>query len=636
MINEMGCIRFADETNQSLSNFYSYDKWAEYEYLDEHKRRRRKKKKTNFTPTSTNVSEDDQNMLWELPHSATDHNPGKLSICIGMPVMIRHNIATELCITKGQEGTVAGWQCHDGPYGVQVLDAVFVRLSNPPNEIKLDGLPLNVVPIPKLPVSTTCRLKDDQLRKVDRLQVPILPNFSMTDYASQGKTRENNVVDLTHCKTHQSYYTALSRSATAAGTLIVQSFSPSPIVGGISGWLRQEFRELELLDEITKLAYCSKLPPDVNSHRRNTIICQYREWKGSTHVPEHVHPSIQWHGNKTYPITQSTLDSPWQIIDKKSVKTVNETLVSHTQPAKGSIAVPNNKKRKLDDSDEKNAGVAKKLKLSVQDIPNDMQTPVGPEWDAENYSCAYDALYSILCYLWTTNPHKWNKVFQGLNPEMAVLANGFQKVLAGNMSLEVARDRVRNQLHQLNSEKFQWGKNGTSVSDIAYEMLRKVNGVEIWCKYNTCDVQNHAFADNGLYFIDSPVNLSTASTSQILQTVMRYQIHTCHYCNQTMEYGLKNPKLIVLNIPGHRGPLERKLFLKGDKGQNNILYLRGIVYHGSFHFVSRIITNDNKIWFHDGIVGKNALAQGNIQNVSDKHLTHCNGKVIALAIYAQK
>jgi hypothetical protein len=33
-----------------------------------------------------------------------------------MPVMIRNNDATELCITKGQEGYVVGWQSSDGPY----------------------------------------------------------------------------------------------------------------------------------------------------------------------------------------------------------------------------------------------------------------------------------------------------------------------------------------------------------------------------------------------------------------------------------------------------------------------------------------------------------------------------------------
>jgi hypothetical protein len=39
-----------------------------------------------------------------------------------MPVIIRNNDATELCITKGQEGHVAGWQASKGPQGQVVLD----------------------------------------------------------------------------------------------------------------------------------------------------------------------------------------------------------------------------------------------------------------------------------------------------------------------------------------------------------------------------------------------------------------------------------------------------------------------------------------------------------------------------------
>ena len=91
----------------------------------------------------------------------------------------------------------------------------------------------------------------------------------MTDYASQGKTCPNNIVDLTNCTSHQSYYTALSRSATAEGTVIVQSFSPRPITSRASGWLRQEFCELELLDNITMLAYRSILPKEINGFTRN-------------------------------------------------------------------------------------------------------------------------------------------------------------------------------------------------------------------------------------------------------------------------------------------------------------------------------------------------------------------------------
>ena len=39
----------------------------------------------------------------------TDNRPGKLSICIGMPVMIKYNEATECCVTNGTEAEVVGW-----------------------------------------------------------------------------------------------------------------------------------------------------------------------------------------------------------------------------------------------------------------------------------------------------------------------------------------------------------------------------------------------------------------------------------------------------------------------------------------------------------------------------------------------
>ena len=38
--------------------------------------------------------------LWSQPPSSTDkHIAGKLSLCIGLPVMIRYNFATEMCMT---------------------------------------------------------------------------------------------------------------------------------------------------------------------------------------------------------------------------------------------------------------------------------------------------------------------------------------------------------------------------------------------------------------------------------------------------------------------------------------------------------------------------------------------------------
>src|ERR1700683_2472160 len=108
-INQLGSVRFAKETNQQLVTFYSIDKWVIYEDIPEKVTGCKQRKRVRATENSTNITQVDQEELWELPHHATQHFPGKLSLCIGMPVMLQNNDATELYITKGQEGTAAGW-----------------------------------------------------------------------------------------------------------------------------------------------------------------------------------------------------------------------------------------------------------------------------------------------------------------------------------------------------------------------------------------------------------------------------------------------------------------------------------------------------------------------------------------------
>src|ERR1700683_765508 len=84
------------------------------------------------------------------------------------------------------------------------LYLTLVCLKNPPHMVKFDGLPENVVPIAKMSQTIECTMKSDQTRKVEREQCCVLPNFSMTDYGSQGKTRPYNPVDLQHSNKHQS------------------------------------------------------------------------------------------------------------------------------------------------------------------------------------------------------------------------------------------------------------------------------------------------------------------------------------------------------------------------------------------------------------------------------------------------
>ncbi|KAF8811286.1 hypothetical protein BYT27DRAFT_7090077, partial [Phlegmacium glaucopus] len=239
-INRLGSLRFAAETGQSLTHLFSIDSVAVSKEPEEYQQKSKYTVGQKRSVKHGSIPQAIQHALWEQPTCANSKLiPGKLSICIGMPVMIRNNAATEMGITKGQEANVHSWDSHKTADGRDILDTLFVELSNPPFPVKLDDLPLNVIPLTRTTVTTCCRLPDDSSLTISQSQVEVLPNFAMTDYASQGKTRPYNVVDLSQAHSHQSYYTALSRSATAAGTLILNSIHPSKITGGASGALRQ-------------------------------------------------------------------------------------------------------------------------------------------------------------------------------------------------------------------------------------------------------------------------------------------------------------------------------------------------------------------------------------------------------------
>ena len=136
------------------------------------------RKRVKATESSTSITKADQEQLWELPHHATQYFPEKLSLCIGFPVMLWNNDATELCITKGWEGTVAGWQSYAGPHGKSVLDTLFVPLTNLPHSVDFAGLLENVVPIPKClkPLNVPWnQMKSERLSVNNVVYFPISP-----------------------------------------------------------------------------------------------------------------------------------------------------------------------------------------------------------------------------------------------------------------------------------------------------------------------------------------------------------------------------------------------------------------------------------------------------------------------------
>ncbi|KAI3998452.1 hypothetical protein K525DRAFT_214639 [Schizophyllum commune Loenen D] len=289
--NDLGAKRFAEETGQELTSFYSCDSRAPEENVPAKKKRKTRPKRPAHT--GTGLSDDLQRTLWASLPCFTDHVAGRLDICKGMPVMIRHNIATELCMTKGQEAVVYDWTVSRGEKKQRILDVLYVKLVNPPKTVKIDGLEENVVPLTHHKQSIRCQLPNDQVVRIERKQVPVLLNFAMTDYASQGKTRPVNVVNLANSRSHQAYYTALSRSSSADGTAIISSFNDLMIRKGLDDQLKREFRNLELLSEITRLRYEGDLPEHIAGDTRNELLRSFLDWKGADYELPGLHPALR-------------------------------------------------------------------------------------------------------------------------------------------------------------------------------------------------------------------------------------------------------------------------------------------------------------------------------------------------------
>jgi hypothetical protein len=233
-LNHLGSDCFAADNGQTVTKFYSLDKGPK-EYGGTYCSGYKGIGALDPLRTSDFIESSCQHLLWGLPHGATKNRTGTLSLCQGMPVMIKRIFATKCCVTNGAEATVVGWKHSNIAPEKSVLDVLSVKLTSPATPVQLEGLPESVVPIVRTSQNTTCILPTDQELKIIREQVEVVPNFAMTDYGSQGRTCPDNVVELKSCSSHNTYYTALSCSSTADGTVIVQGFNEKTITKGASG-----------------------------------------------------------------------------------------------------------------------------------------------------------------------------------------------------------------------------------------------------------------------------------------------------------------------------------------------------------------------------------------------------------------
>jgi hypothetical protein len=219
------------------------------------------------------------------------------------------------------------------------------------------------------------------------------------------------------------------------------------VTGGASGALRQEFRELEVLDDVVQLRYEGKLPITVVGDRRHTLLYSFRSCKGENYVPANVHKAIRWTRNDPFPLdaVDDKENSSLNLVSNTQKGCTGSTKVGSTATSSSAITLVTSKitslvnkvKRKLDNDTSDSTPRTKRVKFHHQTEDNEdvaALMPPGTTWS--NNSCAYDATIVILHSIWLENPEHYTELLRSLsNQYLTPLLQRFSDHKHDNYSL---------------------------------------------------------------------------------------------------------------------------------------------------------------------------------------------------------
>ncbi|CAF4063536.1 unnamed protein product [Rotaria sp. Silwood1] len=216
--NSATILVFRNEVRTNINNYCVFDQ----------------SKKNNYLPMVVvandrvrNVEIDNidlRRFLLSIPDNKTEGLPGYLPIVPNMPVLITHNIATELHISNGSIGRLIRLVIEDGENlrldnigdpkfpnnTVYMRKPLYALVELPQCKLASSLTDLEPTMIPILPEQKTIKidlksfvtptqkrlLNNKTSITITRSQLPIVPAFALTTHKCQGKTLSYGIIDL--------------------------------------------------------------------------------------------------------------------------------------------------------------------------------------------------------------------------------------------------------------------------------------------------------------------------------------------------------------------------------------------------------------------------------------------------------
>ncbi len=179
--------------------------------------------------------------------------------------------------------------------------------------------------------------------------------------------------------------------------------------------LRQEFWELELLDDITDKYYRGKIMLLSSDYTRNFLIKAYREIQGLQYIPSSIHKAIRW--SKSDPLLEGEADVKWHTTNEKQASNVVSQNTEKVNANKWKYdLIESSLKKQMSSCSRVVSPPSKTRKTDVsQDSANThCDIPKGFIWS--NNSCAYDSTMAILYHIWTSDQSQTKELFSDISP----------------------------------------------------------------------------------------------------------------------------------------------------------------------------------------------------------------------------
>ena len=110
----------------------------------------------------------------------------------------------------------------------------------------------------------------------------------------------------------------------------------------------------------------------------------------------------------------------------------------------------------------------------------------------------------------------------------------------------------------------------------------------------------------------------------------------CNVPLQTTIHFNETHEIYAIDVTDRNVTVSRTVKIQGSVHATT-LHLKGLVYHGGYHFTCRIIDDSGNIWFHDGIsTRRTSINEGKFGTVSQPNLKMCRNKQLCLVIYGHK